>query len=145
MHGPRLRAKISVLMAEIPEYLKQAWPTTRQSARRALESRLVVTSAQRRPYRGWCQNVGEGGLGATVAAPLKLGDTVALEFELAGNGEPISVRAAVRFTDGFRHGFEFLELTPAQRAAIQAYLSAPQVKGTVGGKREKIEAQRKTT
>ena len=129
LHWSVLRAKIFVLdMAQIPEYLKQPWPTTRQFKRRPLQTRLGVTAADGNRYRGWCQDVSEGGLGATVAAPLKLGDEVSLEFELAAGPEAVTVRALVRFTDGFRHGFEFLTLTPAQRAAILAYLAAPEPK-----------------
>jgi hypothetical protein len=119
-------------MAEIPDYLKQPWPTSRQFERRPLETRLVLALAGRSRYRGWCENVGEGGLGATVAAPLNLADEVSLEFRLTGSPEPLSIRAVVRFTDGFRHGFEFLDLTPAQRAVILSYLGATEAKRPFG-------------
>jgi hypothetical protein len=115
-------------MGEIPDYLKQPWPTTRQFDRRPLEVRLALRTADESHYRGWCQDIGEGGLGATVAAPLKVGDEVALDFELPGASEPVCVRAVVRFTDAFRQGFEFLTLTPSQRTAILAYVNAPETK-----------------
>ena len=115
-------------MAQIPEYLKQPWPTTRQFERRPLETRLVLMTADKSRYRGWCQDVSEGGLGATVAVELKLGDEVSLEFDISTSTEPVSVRALVRYTDAFRHGFEFLTLTPTHRAAILAYVAKPESK-----------------
>ena len=131
LHGSVPRAKIIVPMAQIPDYMKQPWPTTRQFERRPLEARLLMVAAGPHSYRGWCRDVGEGGLGATIAAPLKLGDEVSLEFELPGCSEPLRVRALLRFSDGFRQGFEFLTLTPAQRSELLAFLNPPEPKRKV--------------
>ncbi len=101
--------------------VKQSWPVPRQFERRALEARLHVTAINGSQFRGWCNDVGEGGLGATVAAPLTLGDEVELEFQLPKHARPLRVPARVRYSSGFRFGFEFLSLSPEQRRVILDY------------------------
>ena len=48
---------------------------------------------------------------------------VALRFVLPGAAEAIAVRGVVRHTNGFRHGFEFLDLSSVQCAQINAFLA----------------------
>ncbi len=111
-------------MSELPGYYRQNWPVARQFERRALESRLVLTANNGSVYRGWCNDIGEGGLGATIAAPLEVRSEVALEFAVPNCPDPIQVKAIVRYTNGFRFGFEFLNLTPEQRKLVLAYVSS---------------------
>jgi len=111
-------------MAELPEYLQQAWPLSRQIGRRNLTVPVTLITREQQTYRGWCHDVSTGGLGATVAVPLKLGHEVSLEFPFPESPEPIRVRAIVRYTNGFRHGFEFLDLNPSQLALITVYQHA---------------------
>lgn len=107
-------------MPESPQYVVQNWPTTRQFMRHDLEARLTI-NAPDKVIRGWCADIGEGGLAGVSSARLNLGDEVALEFQLPGTGETVQVRAVVRYAAGFRYGFEFLTLTPVQRTAILEY------------------------
>ena len=84
----------------------------------------MLSLGDKTTYHGWCDNIHEGGLGATVAAPLKKNDEVTLRFDLPGSPEPIEVRGIVRHTNGFRHGFEFLNLSSTQYARILAFPTA---------------------
>ena len=77
-----------------------------------------------RTVHGHCQVLGEGGLGATIADELYLGDVVSLEMP------PISkTYAYVRNIRGTEKGFEFVQLSSTQRQAIRRLceLSAPTV------------------
>jgi len=122
-------------MVDMPGYLKQAWPSTRQIDRRPLTAPLVLTTADNATCRGWCTDVSTGGLGATVAVALKLGNEVFLEFVFPDGTGPIRVRAVVRYTSGFHHGFEFLDLTPTQYAQIVAYQQIPAKKSPITRRR----------
>jgi hypothetical protein len=118
-------------MTDVPDYLQQDWPSTRQIDRRNLTVPVTLATSDQRTYRGWCNDVSTGGLGATIAVPLKLGYEVSLEFPFPDSPELIRVRAIVRYTNGFRHGFEFLDLNPTQLALISAYQHAPVKKSPV--------------
>jgi hypothetical protein len=109
-------------MSELPGYFKQSWPMARQFERRTLESRISLSGPDGSEYRGWCNDISEGGLGATVAVPLQLGTEVGLEFAIPISPEPLRLNAVVRYTNGFRFGFEFLKLTPEQRQLVLTYV-----------------------
>ena len=94
------------------DYLKQQWPLTRQLSRYSLDTPIVLTTATNTIFRGWCNDVSEGGMCATISAPLKAGEVIALEFQLPSLEEPLRIRGVVRHSDGFRHGFEFFAITP---------------------------------
>jgi hypothetical protein len=115
-------------MTDLPDYLQQTWPSTRQIDRRSLTAPVALTTSDHQTYHGWCTDVSTGGVGATVAVPLKPDDEVSLEFPFPGSPEPIRVRAIVRYTNGYRHGLEFLDLNPTQLALIAAYQHVPQKK-----------------
>lgn len=108
-------------MSKLPQYARQAWPKTRQFVRYELEGRLTV-QAGTELLRGWTHDVSQGGLGGVLAAKLAAGTEVAVDFQLPGKTpDIISVRAVVRFAKGFRYGFEFLNITPAQLSQVMAY------------------------
>ena len=67
-----------------------------------------------RTVHGNCHVLGEGGLGATVADDLYLGDVVSLEMP------PITrTYARVRNIRGIYKGFEFLQLSTTQQHAVR--------------------------
>jgi hypothetical protein len=70
---------------------------------------------------GWVRDLSEGGLGAFVAEPLVVGETVSLLFSLPTFGkEEIPARVARQL--GTQYGFQFTALSQEQRAAIHAEL-----------------------
>lgn len=69
-----------------------------------------------RSSRGVTLDISESGLGALIAVPLEVGDTVGMDLELPGY--LLSAVAIVRHTSSIRSGFEFVGLTPEERAHI---------------------------
>ena len=67
-----------------------------------------------RTVHGRCHVLGEGGLGATLADQLYLGEVVRINLPPVHN-----LYAAVRDARGTRHGFEFLFLRDGQRKVIR--------------------------
>lgn len=120
-------------MDGIPAYAKQQWPRQRQFDRHELQASLRLIAPGGAVYRGWCKDVCEGGIGATVAASLSVGDEVSLEFQLPVSSEPLRLKAVVRYTSNFYHGFEFTTLSPEQRKKVQLYLES------------KLQAERRTS
>jgi hypothetical protein len=108
-------------MAAMVDYGTQLWSKARRFPRQKLETRLSVTSSRNQVGRGWCNDVSPGGLGATAALRLEAGEEVVLEFTVPTWEEVLTLRAIVRFVNGFRYGFEFLSLSAQQRQAITTY------------------------
>jgi hypothetical protein len=71
---------------------------------------------------GWVRDLSESGLGAFVAQPLVVGETVSLLLSLPTFGkEEIPARVARHL--GTQYGFQFTALSQQQRAAIRTALS----------------------
>jgi TonB family protein len=64
-------------------------------------------------------NVCERGIAAVLAAELAAGEVVGVEVRLPLVGDPLRVRARVRYQDKLRCGLEFLGLTAEQRSGIR--------------------------
>src|SRR4051794_30798047 len=111
-------------MGSLPNFLNHAWPTTREHERKLNEAPLQVTSADA-TYRGWCNDIGYGGLGMTLAAPFKPGEHLSVEFSFPEESVTLTTTVVVRWSDGFRHGCEFLKPTAELVQAIQSYLARP--------------------
>ena len=74
--------------------------------------------------RGRCTNISEGGLGATMAGQLSVGQEIQMELALDSASDHVKVKAVVRNTFGFHYGFEFVELSREARRAIMRVVSA---------------------
>jgi TonB family protein len=64
-------------------------------------------------------DVGENGVAAVIAAELRPGDLVGLEFRLPSVGTRLRAKAVVRHQERLRCGLEFLGLSLEQRAMIR--------------------------
>jgi protein TonB len=64
-------------------------------------------------------NVGENGVAAVIAAELRPGDLVGLEFRLPTVGTRLRAKAVVRHQERLHCGLEFLGLSTEQRAMIR--------------------------
>jgi len=93
------------------------WTATRKYARFLLDLRLIVKT--KKTFHGRTKNLGEGGLGATVAGEIPLGEFVELEFLPPKATEPLTVRAEVRYRQGFQYGFKFIRPTEQQLLIIR--------------------------
>lgn len=76
-----------------------------------------------RTSHGISLDISEGGLGALVQGSLQVGDTVAVDLPLAQN--VLSAVAIVRHTSNVGSGFEFVGLTPEERAQIVSFTQKP--------------------
>jgi c-di-GMP-binding flagellar brake protein YcgR len=74
--------------------------------------------------QGRCSDIGEGGMGVVLTSPVQPGEVLALEFRFPNSEEVISIRAIVRYRNGFAHGLEFLGVTPGQQSAINGFCAA---------------------
>ena len=69
-------------------------------------------------YWGRAGELSQDGIGATLSGELQTGEVVTLEFPLPVPPYLIKVRAVVRYTNGLRHGFEFLVVSDEQRLTL---------------------------
>jgi PilZ domain len=68
---------------------------------------------------GRSSEIGEDGIGGTLTAEVEPGEVVSMEITLPMSNTSMKFRALVRYRIGLRHGFEFLALSPEQRAALR--------------------------
>jgi hypothetical protein len=104
---------------------QEGWKERRRVARHPFDQRLKVKApveGQDIIFYGRIIDVSELGLGAVISGSFKRGDTVTLEFSM-GTGKPtLLLNALVRYSRGFRHGFEYSAITNAEREQIKAGL-----------------------
>ena len=96
-------------------------PVRRRFARYSVDKPLVVSL----PYwdmpvtiRARCKQIGEGGAGAETAQQLLTGEVVCLKLSAT-----LTVYAAVRYSRGFYHGFEFVLLKDRQKFELKRMCS----------------------
>ena len=97
-------------------------PKQRRSPRFPFDSLLRVTLFPLAEGTGlWGRSIDlcREGIGLTVAAELTPDEMVAVEIPLAAD-KPVTVKAAVRYCNQRRCGFEFVNLDERQRETIQA-------------------------
>jgi len=92
------------------------WPIAREYTRHLIDIRLIVKTTT--VLHGRTRNLGEGGLGATVAGDMPLGEIVKLEFHLPEVPQLIQIHAEVRYRQGFQFGFKFINPSAEQVALI---------------------------
>ena len=94
---------------------------------------LVLGSEGHFGVNGWCNQIGEGGLGAIISTEVSIGELVNLEWSMPIEQQPISLRAVVRWRNRLQHGFEFLGISSQQRAMIRDYCKDLTERGRVEG------------
>jgi len=78
-------------------------------------------------------NICGGGLAAIVAGELTTGEAVEVELYLPPLAEPLQLQAKVRYQDSLCCGFEFLNATEAQQAAIRNWAKETKASPDTGG------------
>lgn len=109
-------------MEPLQNYLNHTWPTTRESDRRKLDVPISVRH-HGMVLRGWCNDLCIGGVGFTVAAAFPLGEELKVEFVLPSEADPIETSVVVRWSNGFRHGCEFLKSSTELHSALSRFLT----------------------
>ena len=92
----------------------------RKFGRSSVDLRLVVKAQT--TLHGRTKNLAEGGMGATVAGDIPLGELVEVQFQVPQSSELLTIRAEVRYRQGFQYGFKFLQPTEDQLELIRATL-----------------------
>ncbi|HEY6349420.1 MAG TPA: PilZ domain-containing protein [Candidatus Angelobacter sp.] len=92
---------------------------SRRFGRSPIDLRLVVKD-KTATLHGRTKNLGEGGMGATIAGDIRLGELVEVQFQVPQAAEPLLIRAEVRYRQGFQYGFKFLQPTEEQLELIRA-------------------------
>jgi CheY-like chemotaxis protein len=90
----------------------------RRGPRMTVDALLTVTVKSEGKIKqlfGRLHDLSEHGLGASIPDPLNAGQTVTLDFGLGGGDEDFRLEAILRHRQGFRCGFEFVNV-PAQSA-----------------------------
>jgi hypothetical protein len=72
-----------------------------------------------------CVDLSLGGIGFTAPAEFKPGEQVDVKFSLPLNSEPVSTSVMIRWTNGSRHGGEFLKPTTELLRDVTKFVSAP--------------------
>jgi len=106
----------------IPSDGQSHWPSDyRKFDRFSIEGEVDVTTAQGEKFRGWCLDVAEGGLGATISTQLEIGQPVVVNFQLPTARARLNLEAVVRYAKGFWYGLEFVALDAQHRDVIREY------------------------
>jgi len=103
--------------------LAQGFTLTRKVPRYKLTvpARLtVLRSGVPDEFSGRTSEIGEGGVGVTVATQLLLGESVRVEFLLPHMTTPVRATAVVRYQHARNFGLQFLRL-PADQASVIRY------------------------
>src|SRR5215469_11214222 len=103
---------------------KKGW--RRRYPRYRADYPLTATALEQGGYfesQGRCSDIAHAGMGAVLTSNAQPGDVLTLKFQLPNSSNTLSVRAIVRFRNGFVHGLEFLGLTPEQQSSIDKFCS----------------------
>jgi hypothetical protein len=73
---------------------------------------------------GQAQDVSEAGIGAYIPNDFQVNETVKVEVVLPFGKRPIVFDAVVRDANGFRFGFEFVNVKDVDREALRSSLAA---------------------
>src|ERR1700687_2563063 len=95
---------------------------TRRFPRFTIDMRLQVKMFQAGEFRtcwGRSTEMGQDGIGATLAGSLEPGEIVTLDNPLPLSPSPLKVRGTVRYRQCLRYGFEVLALNDSQQDPIQ--------------------------
>jgi len=106
-----------VFTVKMQDSSPQNWPVTREYLRYVIDLRLVVRTSEK--LYGRSKDLGDGGMGATVAGDIPIGELVELEFQLPGTEDPITMYAEVRYRQGFQYGFRFVNPSDRQKEIIR--------------------------
>jgi c-di-GMP-binding flagellar brake protein YcgR len=98
--------------------------STRRYRRYILDTEIrVLAGPQTEPVRSRTLDISEGGIAGIFNAGWDIGEPALLHFSVPPKHEVLEARAIVRSRSGTRFGFEFVELNPDSRVALQSACS----------------------
>ena len=90
----------------------------RTSERRKIHTHLKVSAiinGVTKLIPGYAVNISETGIAAYIPAPLRVGDTVTVEFTFPRSSHTFSMQSIVRANTKFQYGMEFVGMNQATR------------------------------
>jgi hypothetical protein len=97
------------------------WPCARQAPRFRLDAEITVRSPKVGIARGWCHDLGTGGMCGNVSSVFSVGDELEIEVQLPKAKNNLRARAVVKHARGSKYGFEFKGLDTASRWLITEF------------------------
>ena len=110
----------SLCGATDPQATKRIVPRYEFEARFRIE---VNRGSETLVTEGWARDLSESGVGAFIAAPLLVGESVTITIPLPA-GEELVLPAKVRRNLGTQYGLEFTALSAEQRRQIASVLAS---------------------
>lgn len=94
--------------------------STRRHPRYLLDTEIrVLAGVQSEPIRSRTLDISESGIAGIFNTGWNIGEYAVLQFAIPPKQDVLQTSAIVRSRAGTRYGFEFLELSPDSRQAIQ--------------------------
>jgi len=81
----------------------------------------ITVTFQERGLEGYCNQIGEGGLGVFLPEKVPVGSVVSVQFVVPPHSTKLHVQAVVRYRVGSQHGLEFISLNEGKRVAIRQF------------------------
>jgi TonB family protein len=94
---------------------------------------VVLRSGIPATIPGRALDVCEGGISAILAADLRPGEPVGVDFRLSLATEPIRAKAIVRYSWLMRYGLQFLAMAPDQEIALRTWMTMSGVQDNRAG------------
>ena len=104
--------------------LQHEWPVSRVNERRGVDSPLQLT-CRCGSLSGLCIDLILGGIGFTAPAEFTPGEQVTVDFSLPLTSTPVHTSVMIRWSNGTRHGGEFLKPTADLLQDLGRFMSAP--------------------
>lgn len=95
--------------------------TRRQFPRHHTDLPIRLLNERGQDFVGRCVVLAEGGFGAVLPNPIPAGSEVTAQVCIPTHPTDLTVQAVVRNQKGLRHGFRFVSLGDAERAAIRQF------------------------
>lgn len=94
---------------------------SRKVARHKVDLRVRVTPDGLATIHCRSNDLNKEGVGVLLPGELPIGTRAAIEFSLPNRAEPLRLRALLRHREGFRSGFEFVDLNSTERHLIRHF------------------------
>jgi PilZ domain len=101
----------------------QVTPSPKRRIERAHVNTPVVLTLHGQGFRGWMNDVSEGGVGLISVAALQQNDEVSVTLNLPGQPQPLTLQAVVRHTRGFHHGCQFVDAATGEQTRLKRFLN----------------------
>ena len=93
----------------------------RQFPRHYTDLPIRLRNQRGQDFAGRCIVIAEGGFGAVLPDPIPAGSMVTVQVSIPTHATALKAQAIVHSQKGLRHGFGFVSLADAERAALKQF------------------------